>query len=202
MDSQYLDNKSLYDYIYIACKCIILIIITSALNVLSFELLLPLVVIMLSNFVENGYEFNQGIFKAITVKNILLLLLYSFMFHLVVYVYIYAGQVYSGVVLNVIRGLNIFVMIEMVLGLMYAAKYTFRFNHSLLMGIKNSIVLSNYKIAISMLALLVLLFVSIFLIILFEGGFLLLSSTIVMIWQVMSTKLFDKYKEESEKDNE
>lgn len=202
MDSQYLDNKSLYDYIYIACKCIILVIITSALTVLTFGLLLPVVAIILSNFIENGYEFNKRILKAITVKNILLLLLYSIMFHLVYFVYIYSEQLYSGVLLNVIRGLNIFVMFEMALGLMYAPKYMFRLNQSLLTAVKNSIVLSNYKIAISMLTILVLLFVSLFLIVLFEGGFLLLSSTMIILWQLMSTKLFDKYTEESEKTNE
>lgn len=198
MDSNYYDRNSLYDYVYIICKSVILLIVTTVISLLSFGILLPIVVVIISNFIEGDYEYNKLLVKGLTIKNILLLLLFSILFHVVAFVYLNSSQVYSGSTLSIIRGLNLFVMFEMLLALMYAPKFIYNRNQKLISALKDSLVIGNYKIAISMLTAIVLLFISLFLITVFKGKFMLLNSTLIVIWQIISSKLYKRYIVESE----
>lgn len=193
MKTNYYDRKSVYDYVYVFCKFLVILIICSMISYLSFGITLPIIIFIISNFIENGFSYSFNLFKSITIKNITLLLLYVLLFHTVLFVYVNSIQLYSGITLNIIRGLNMFVMFELLLALMYAPKFTFHQNQNLIEGLKNSLIISNYKIAISMLTALIIGVSAMVFIIVFEGQFLLLSPMLIMLWQLISSKLYEKY---------
>ncbi len=197
----YYDGSTVFDYIYIVTKCIILLIITAMCLTLSYSVVFPLFVVLVSNFIENDYSFSKDLFKGMGIKNIVLLLLYSFLIHLILIVYFYSTYVYSGVILSIIKGLNFFVIFEILLSLMYGPKYMYHNNLKLLSSLKQSLILANYKIGLSMLIIIVLYFSSIFLTLTFKINIYMLISILLFVWQFMANKLFGKFVLEQERDD-
>lgn len=199
MDYQYYNTNSFYTYIYYFCKSLILIIIGSVCTILSFGLAIPFLIIVYSNLIESNFEYNRLLFKGITLRNILPLIIYSVLFHLVVFVYINVGLLYNGALLSVVRGLNILTLIELILLAMYAPKYLYYNNCKILNAVKQSLILANYKFGLSLMVLSALAVLFILVTVIFKGQFLLLSSTIIFLWQLISSKLFNKFIKEGEK---
>lgn len=191
--SNYYDKNSIFDYIYIVTKCIILLIITAVSLTLSYFVVFPIFVVLISNFFENDFSFSKDVFKGLGVKNLILLLVYSMLIHLILIVYFYSTYVYSGVVLSIIKGLNFFVLLEILLALMYGPKYMYHNNLKFLSSLKHSLLLANYKIGLSMLVIIVLYLSSIFLIFTFKINLFMLISLLLFFWQLMASKLFSKF---------
>lgn len=190
MDTNFYDKVSTYDKIYIVCKCIFFLMLSTIIFLFTGGWLIAFEIFIASNFIDNSFEFNKNMLKNINVKTIITLVITTLFIRLIFFVYIYSELVYTSKVLDVIRGMNLFIIFELFMVLFYVPKFMFNEKQNITNAVKKSLILINYKIGLSMLITVAIFIVAVIFIIIFEGKMIGLISVLIFIFNLMTRAIF------------
>lgn len=190
MNIDFYDKVSTYDKIYIVCKCIFFLMLSTIVFLFTGGWLIAFEIFITSNFIDNSFEFNRNMFKNINIKTIITLVITTIFIRLIFFVYIYSELVYTSKLLGIIRGMNLFIIFEIFMVLFYVPKFMFNEKVNIANAVKKSLILINYKIGLSMLITVAIFIVAIVLIIIFEGKMIGLISVLIFIFNLMTRAIF------------
>lgn len=190
MNIDFYDKVSTYDKIYIVCKCIFFLMLSTIVFLFTGGWLIAFEIFITSNFIDNSFEFNRNMFKNINIKTIITLVITTMFIRLIFFVYIYSELVYTSRLLGIIRGMNLFIIFEIFMVLFYVPKFMFNEKVNIANAVKKSLILINYKIGLSMLITVAIFIVAIVLIIIFEGKMIGLISVLIFIFNLMTRAIF------------
>lgn len=183
---------TLYDKVYIFCKSLILLIISSILILITQGIIIPLLTMIMANFIINDFSYSKELFEGINIKTIILSLIYVFIFNLIIFIDLNMNLIYTDPMLSICRGINTFVLIEFFLSLSYITQLIRYKNESISKAFMHSLLIVNYKIGLSLIMISFLSLIGIILIIVFKGQLILLWAILIFIWQLSSTYIFKK----------
>lgn len=197
----YAEKKTIYDMVYILVKSLILIIITTLVLQLTFGLTFVSINKIFANFIAEDYRYTRKLFTNINLKNIVADIGLSLGIYIVLISFLLNGLLINGITSSVLRGLNLIILIQLIASLLYLPFYT-QNNLTPMKVFKESILLVNYKIGLTLIAVIGLYLALKFLILVLGAYLLIFGTVIIFLWQLLGSFLITKINEEIRRKNE
>lgn len=170
------EKTNLYLVIYQGIKTVLLIIITSVVFLFSFALSFTMITLIFSNFIDHDYEYGFHLLDGLNLKNFSLLIGLNILIFLVFYIYRLDKLLYHGIFLYIMQGLSLFIILEIIMVNFYLPTILVT-GLTTRQAVKQALLFTNYKIALSLL-LIILIGISLFILLIFVDWYMLLFLTL------------------------
>lgn len=186
-----MNNKTIYDLIYIGIKTVILVIATSIIVVFTRGITYVLIIHIFYNFIKHNYSLSLEIFNDFNWRTIVAELSIALLTIIVIYAYVLNKIMLEGIFREVLLGFNLIILIQIAAFNLYFFGYLSRLR-SLKKAIIQSLLIVNLKIGLNLLMIVILVTIVILSAIVTRGMILLIPTVYMFFWAYIGLKLFNK----------